>query len=156
MDIDVKNLHPLEVRLLRAVKKGESITTERITDELGYKVGQCNQAFSWLTAKGCLEETKREKKTLYELTDLGREWQKNGMPVERIFSFIKETPSTMPEISEKLGLEKSDTGSAFGLYLNPDVPPSTERRRLMPLPILFLRRPFSNVPSSTELSRAAS
>ncbi len=115
MDIDVKNLHPLEVRLLRAVKKGESITTERITDELGYKVGQCNQAFSWLCAKGCLEETKREKKTLYELTDLGREWQKNGMPVERIFSFIKETPSTMPEISEKLALEKSDTGSAFGL-----------------------------------------
>ena len=115
MDIDVKNLHPLEVRLLRHVKLGESITGERIIDELGYKVGQCNQAFSWLSAKGCLEETKREKKTLYELTDLGREYQKNGMPVERIFSFIKETPSTMPEISEKLGLEKSDTGSAFGL-----------------------------------------
>lgn len=62
MDIDVKNLHPLEVRLLRAVKKGESITTERITDELGYKVGQCNQAFSWLSAKGCIEETKRERR----------------------------------------------------------------------------------------------
>ena len=115
MDIDVKNLHPLEVRLLRHVGLGETITAERITSELGYKVGQCNQAFSWLCARGCMEETGREKKTLYELTDLGRAYQKDGMPVERIFSFIGKTPSTMPEISEKLGLEKSDTGSAFGL-----------------------------------------
>ncbi len=115
MDIDVKNLHPLEVKLLRHVKMGETITADRIIAELGYKVGQCNQAFSWLNQKGCLNEIKREKKTLYELTDVGREYQKNGMPIERIFNFIKSTPSTMPEISESLGLEKSDVGSAFGL-----------------------------------------
>ena len=46
MDIDVKNLHPLEVKLLRHVSKGEEITAERIIKELDYKVGQCNQAFS--------------------------------------------------------------------------------------------------------------
>ncbi len=115
MDIDVKNLHPLEVRLLRHVSCGETITAERIIGELGYKVGQCNQAFSWLCARGCMEETGREKKTLYELTDLGKAYRKDGMPVERIFSYISSTPSTMPEISERLGLEKSDTGSAFGL-----------------------------------------
>ena len=115
MDIDVKNLHPLEVRLLRHVNMGETITAERIISELGYKVGQCNQAFSWLCAKGCMEETKREKRTLYELTDLGREYRQKGLPVERIFHFIKTTPSTMPEISTSLGLEKSDVGSAFGL-----------------------------------------
>ena len=51
MDIDVKNLHPLEVKLLRHVSKGEEITAERIIKELDYKVGQCNQAFSWLSAK---------------------------------------------------------------------------------------------------------
>ncbi len=115
MDIDVKNLHPLEVRLLRHVDMGETITAERIITELGYKVGQCNQAFSWLCAKGCMEEINREKRTLYEETDLGREYRENGMPVERIFHFIKTTPSTMPEISSALGLEKSDVGSAFGL-----------------------------------------
>ena len=52
MDIDVKNLHPLEVRLLRHVSLGEDITPEAIIDELGYKVGQSNQAFSWLMGKG--------------------------------------------------------------------------------------------------------
>ena len=52
MDIDVKNLHPLEVKLLRYVNAGEDITEEKIISGLGYKVGQCNQAISWLTAKG--------------------------------------------------------------------------------------------------------
>ena len=59
MDIEVKNLHPLEVRLLRHVSLGEPITAERIIKELDYKVGQCNQSFSWLLAKGCIEETER-------------------------------------------------------------------------------------------------
>ena len=116
MDIDIKNLHPLEVKLLRHVSLGEDITAERIIKELDYKVGQCNQAFSWLVAKGCLEEKGREKKIFYELTDLGRDWAKNGMPVERIFSFLnKRGPHAMPEIANELGLENSDVGSAFGL-----------------------------------------
>ena len=72
MDIEVKNLHPLEVRLLRHVSPGEAITADRLVSELGYKIGQCNQAFSWLTAKGLLSESSREKYTLYELTDTGR------------------------------------------------------------------------------------
>ena len=45
MDIDVKNLHPLEVKLLRHVSKGEVITSDRIVKELDYKVGQCNRHF---------------------------------------------------------------------------------------------------------------
>ena len=116
MDIDVKNLHPLEVKLLRHVSKGEEITAERIIKELDYKVGQCNQAFSWLSAKECLLETGRTRRVLYELTDLGRDQEKSGMPVERIFTFIRDNgPHTMPEIAEALKLEKSDVGSAFGL-----------------------------------------
>ena len=51
MDFDLKSLHPLEIRLLRHVSKNEKITTERITGELSYKLWQCNQAFSWLSAK---------------------------------------------------------------------------------------------------------
>ena len=68
MDIEVKNLHPLEVRLLRHVQPGEDITAARLVDELDYKIGQCNQAFSWLVGKGLVEETKRLKYTIYELT----------------------------------------------------------------------------------------
>ncbi len=116
MDIDVKNLHPLEVKLLRYVNAGEDITEERIANGLGYKTGQCNQAFSWLSAKGCLEEVSRTKRTIYELTDTGRAMQKEGLPAERIYSFLKDNgPHAMPEIASALSLEKSDVGSAFGL-----------------------------------------
>ncbi len=116
MDIDVKNLHPLEVRLLRHVSLGEDITPEAIIDELGYKVGQSNQAFSWLTGKGFVKEKSRSTKVSYELTDFGRKEQEEGLPAERIFRFLKENgPHSLPEIASALSLENSDVGSAYGL-----------------------------------------
>ena len=115
MDIDVKNLHPLEVKVLRHVALGEDITAERLIRELDYKVGQCNQAFSWLCAKECLVEKSRDKYVLYELTETGNEQCKNGLPVERIFNFLKDNgPSALPEIAAALSLEQSDVGSSFG------------------------------------------
>ena len=116
MDIDVKNLHPLEIRLLRHVSLGEDITPEAIIDELGYKVGQSNQAFSWLTGKGFVKEKSRSTKVSYELTDFGRKEQEEGLPAERIFRFLKENgPHSLPEIASALSLENSDVGSAYGL-----------------------------------------
>ena len=115
MDIDVKNLHPLEVRLLRAVKMGEDITAERIIKELDYKVGQCNQAFSWLSAKGLIVEKNTDKYAIYEITDTGKSQAELGLPVERIFTFLKENGAhTLPEIAASLSLEQSDVGSSFG------------------------------------------
>ena len=114
MDIDVKNLHPLEVRLLRAVKMGEDITSDSIIKELDYKVGQCNEAFSWLSAKGLISEKSREKYAYYELTETGKSQAETGLPVEKIFAFLKENGAhTLPEIASALSLEQSDVGSSF-------------------------------------------
>ena len=115
MDIDVKKLHPLEVKLLRHVSLGEKIDHERIMKELDYKVGQCNQAFSWLSQKQLLKEVERSVKVVYELTDYGRSLITEGLPAERIFTFLKENgPHTMPEIAQALNMENSDVegGSA--------------------------------------------
>ena len=115
MDIDVKNFHPLEVKLLRHVSEGQDITADRIVNELDYKIGQCNQAFSWLTAKGCLKETSRKTVVIYELTELGKTQAQEGTPAQRIFNLLKDgQPLSLPEIAEKLSLEKSDIGSAYG------------------------------------------
>ncbi len=116
MEIEVRNLHPLEIRLLRHVSLGEEITAQRLIEELDYKVGQCNQAFSWLLAKGLLVETGRRNRVFYELTDLGKEQQEKGTPVQRIFSLLEaQGPLSLPDIAFQLGLEKSEVGSAFGL-----------------------------------------
>ena len=94
MELDVRNLHPLEIKLLRHVSKDEIITANRLIDELDYNVGQCNQAFSWLTAKGFLKESSRKSRTLYEITPFGLEQHDKGTPAKRIFTYLKEKGPT--------------------------------------------------------------
>ncbi|MCK5201114.1 MAG: phenylalanine--tRNA ligase subunit alpha, partial [Spirochaetales bacterium] len=115
MDFDLKSLHPLEIRLLRHVSKNEKITTERITGELSYKLGQCNQAFSWLSAKSYIVETSRILCILYEITGTGKDYVSFGTPEVRIINLLKDKGSMkMPDIARDLGLENKDIGSAFG------------------------------------------
>ena len=113
--IDTRTFHPLEVRLLLAFEPGRTFTTADVVDSLGYKVGQCNQAVSWLSAKGLLEETGRSVVTVYELTDLGADYAANGTPEERILRHLAEHgPARIPEITAALGLDNKDVGSAYG------------------------------------------
>jgi len=113
----IKELHPLEIRVLLHFKRGDSINPERLQQELGYKPGQSNQAFAWLEAKQLIEETDRIKITEYSITDLGFEYREKGTPEERLLALVRdetEDPLTLPEIAQKLGLENRDAGSAFG------------------------------------------
>ena len=130
MDIEVKNLHPLEVRLLRHVDLGQDITAQRLVDELDYKIGQCNQAFSWLTAKGCIEEKSRDRYTLFELTETGAQQAVTGLPVEMIFASIRdEGPATLPQLASRLSLQQSDVGSAFGVLTSAKVARMDEEKK---------------------------
>ena len=87
-----------------------------LISELGYKEGHCNQAFSWLCAKGLAVEESRRARTVYELTALGREAAGKGTAEERILRFLSESgPARLPEIAAALGLEQKDVGSAYGL-----------------------------------------
>ena len=113
----VKELHPLEIRVLLHFKRGDSFSSERLQQELGYKPGQSNQAFAWLEAKQLIEETERRKITEYSITELGIEYREKGTPEERLLALAREErqkPMTLPEIARELGLENRDVGSAFG------------------------------------------
>jgi phenylalanyl-tRNA synthetase alpha chain len=117
MDIQstLKNLHPLEVRILRRYGKADELTVEKVETELNFKPGNGNQALSWLAGKGIVEEARRELRVFYELTDLGRGWQTGGTPEERLLKLVKERQGlSMPEIAQALGIENKDVGSAFG------------------------------------------
>ena len=116
MGVDVKNLHPLEVRVLRHVDSDSTFSSEILAEALGMKIGQCNQALSWLAAKELTVEDRREERTFFELTELGEFFAQHGTPVERIHKLVaEETGLTLPEITSRLGLENRDTGSAFGM-----------------------------------------
>jgi phenylalanyl-tRNA synthetase alpha chain len=115
----VKNLHPLEVRVLLSYKKGDELTVEKIEKDLDFKSGNGNQALSWLAGKGLIAEIRRETKWFFELTDLGRRWKERGTPEERIIELVRIKQGdgaglTLPEIARTLGIDNKDAGSAFG------------------------------------------
>ncbi|MDR0585753.1 MAG: phenylalanine--tRNA ligase subunit alpha [Treponema sp.] len=111
----VKNLHPLEVKIILHYKQGEELTIDRVESDLGLKSGNGNQALSWLAGKGIVTELRRETKWFFELTELGREWKEKGTPEERMIECVRIKPGqTMPEIAAALGLDNKDVGSAFG------------------------------------------
>ncbi|MCH5294995.1 MAG: phenylalanine--tRNA ligase subunit alpha [Treponema sp.] len=111
----IKNLHPLETKVLLKYGLKDELTSEKLVRELNYKEGHANQAFSWLLGKQLLAETSRTPHTYFELTDYGHAVAKNGLSEERIINFLKENGAkTLPEIAAGLGIENKDVGSAFG------------------------------------------
>ena len=117
MDISniIKNLHPLEVKVLLKYSDKDDLTSDKLIKELDYKEGHANQAFSWLAGKNLLKEVGRVPHTYFEITDYGRELAKTGSVEERVVSFLKENGAkTLPEIASGIGLEQKDIGSAFG------------------------------------------
>ncbi|MDR0501946.1 MAG: phenylalanine--tRNA ligase subunit alpha [Treponema sp.] len=119
MDIKniVKNLHPLEVRILLEYKESDELSIEKVEHDLGFKPGNGNQALSWLAGKGLVSEIRRETAVFYELTDLGREWKEKGSPEERIVELARIAPAgslKLPDIAKTLKMENKDIGSAYG------------------------------------------
>ena len=111
----IKNLHPLETKVLLRYTAADELTGDRLQKELSYKEGHANQAFSWLSGKKLLNETGRTPHTYFELTEFGRAVAKNGTAEERIIAYLKESGAkTLPEIASGLSLENKDVGSAFG------------------------------------------
>lgn len=116
MSYDVKSLHPLEVKVLRWAKESQKINQELLIKELDYNIGWSNQSFSWLSAKGLIEQVSKKTKIVYELTDFGSSLiEKKIVPI-RIYNYLAEKgPMSLVQLREALGLEQSDVGSAFGL-----------------------------------------
>lgn len=118
MEIDtlVKSLHPLEVKILLNFKPGQELTADVLAEKLDYKVGQSNQAFSWLCGKSLAVENGRLKKAYFEITELGRQYRSSGLPEENLLKLLASRgPVAMDEAAAELKLEKKDLGSAFGL-----------------------------------------
>lgn len=111
----IKNLHPLEIRVLLKYSDKDELTSEKLIKELDYKEGHANQAFSWLGGKELLKETGRVAHTYYEITDMGKALAKDGTVEERVVSLLKDSGAkTLPEIAAALKIENKDIGSAFG------------------------------------------
>lgn len=112
----VKNLHPLEIKVLKNFKIGDELDNEKLVTKLDYKEGHANQVFSWLKMKDLVEEKSRKTLVFFELTELGLDFAKNGTIEQRILNLLKEKGSLkLPEIACALNVENKNVGSAFGV-----------------------------------------
>lgn len=101
--------------MLLSLDQAEGLSAVSLAERLGFNQGQCNQAFSWLAAKGLIEERGRHKATEFELTEIGKDYLARGTPEERIVTLLqREGGLPLPEVAKRLGLEQSEVGSAFG------------------------------------------
>jgi phenylalanyl-tRNA synthetase alpha chain len=117
MDIStiIKNLHPLEIKVLLKYTAKDELTAEKLQHDLQYKEGHANQAFSWLAGKNLVSITSRVPHTFYEITDLGRAIAKDGTVEERVVEYLKKNGAqALPDLASALNLENKDIGSAFG------------------------------------------
>ncbi|MDR1867808.1 MAG: phenylalanine--tRNA ligase subunit alpha [Treponema sp.] len=113
--MDIKNLHPLEVRLLLHYEKEAELWIEKIESALDFKPGHANQALSWLAGKGLVKEQRRITALLYELSDFGRQWKEHGTPEERLVELLRiKQYMTVAEIAAALNMEQKEVGSALG------------------------------------------
>jgi phenylalanyl-tRNA synthetase alpha chain len=153
----VKNLHPLEIRILLSYKKGDELTIEKVEKELDFKPGNGNQALSWLLGKGLVKELRREMAVFYELTALGSEWKEKGSPEERILELIRQslekfkngqgpfTGTQLPDIAQALNMENKDIGSAFGSLSKLGVLKMDEQKNVtLTFPLELLQDPARN------------
>lgn len=114
-DATLTSLHPLEIRTLLQYGVDSVIDPTSMQRDLGLNTGQCNQALSWLEARGFVAEKSRRTAVLYERTELGAEAASRGTPVERMLAALDGGAAfTMTELAEAAGLEQRDVGSSFG------------------------------------------
>ena len=133
MDISniIKNLHPLEVKVLLKYSDKDELTSEKLIKELDYKEGHANQAFSWLSGKELLKEVNRTPHTYFEITAMGRAIEKNGTPEERIINLLKDgTARALPEIAAALNVDNSVVGSAYGPLVKEGVLKMNEEKKV--------------------------
>jgi len=110
----LKNLHPLETKVIMHLEQDKELSTSLLISELDYKEGHANQAFSWLSLKGIVQETKRVRHVFYEQTKIGESYAKEGMPEERLVAFLKKSgKARLPDISVATGLSNKEAGAAF-------------------------------------------
>ncbi|MFP4509831.1 MAG: phenylalanine--tRNA ligase subunit alpha [Spirochaetota bacterium] len=115
MDVDIRSLHPLEIKVLLNFSAAASLSVPEMVERLGLKEGQGNQVVSWLQAKDLIEEAARTARVLYELTELGHDFATRGSPEERVLRSLQDHgPTPLPALAEACGLEMRDIGSAFG------------------------------------------
>jgi len=111
----LEGLHPLEVRLLRAMSEEGTAGEGALMKDAGLPEDRFRRAVEWLLTKGVLEVVDRRVRRRLRLTQLGESVAAEGPPELRLFRFARDAgPCRVPELLEKAPLGDEEARTAFG------------------------------------------
>jgi len=111
----LSELHPLERKVLAALKNRPAILDEDLARESGLDESRLSMALGWLTAKTIVEATEEKSTPFVAATDLGKKYRRDGIPEKRILDRLKAGEHlSIRDLPERMGLDSSEVSTAVG------------------------------------------
>lgn len=110
----LKELHPLEIKVLLAFKEKPEFLSPELVSAAQISDADSRRAIGWLQSKGLIELIPKETKTTIYLTDLGKKYLTDGTPEQRAFDFINKTNA--PKMSDLNFLDEEERKEAIKFF----------------------------------------
>ncbi|MBI4723031.1 MAG: phenylalanine--tRNA ligase subunit alpha [Candidatus Stahlbacteria bacterium] len=112
----LKELHPLEVKVILAFKDRAELTIQEIMDTTSLEVeplsdGDIRRAVGWLETKAIIEKLKEEQETFVQLSELGKKYVDKGTPEKQIVEKVRSQVLIIKQIDF---LEPQERSEAIG------------------------------------------
>ena len=101
MDVEeiLEKLHENEMRVLKTLQDGEPRTLRELSEATGLTRGAVERAVLWLSLKG-LVELRERRVSVYEATEEGFEYAREGLPEKRLLKLLKAGGRPVSELKE--------------------------------------------------------
>lgn len=111
----VGSLHPLEIRLLRALHSSGKGTEVDLAATADLKAAQFRRAVEWLLTKELVALSDETREKVVTVTDLGKGYLDSGVPEDRIALMLKEKGEIpMADFKSMEGISPQETFPAIG------------------------------------------
>ncbi len=114
--MDLSNLHPLEKKFLKLLKKNEVISEEEVISKGILSGEHVRGVIGWLKARGMLRELKVEDQQIAELTEIGKRYLKEGLPSRKVWQYLIADYRDISQIQNQTALSQSEAGKSLGLF----------------------------------------
>jgi len=115
LDDLVGGLHPLEIRLLRALKNHPTGLEQEVAEAADLSAAQFRRAVEWLLTKKLVQITQESRAEVIQVTELGERYREHGIPEDRIVAELREKDAiAMADFNSMEGLSAEETFPAIG------------------------------------------
>ena len=94
-------LHPIEKKIINALKETEKLSTDELEKKTELSSDQIRRGIEWLKLKG-LADISESQETKHNLSSAGAEVLKSGLPERKLVNLLKDGPKSFDEAKQSL------------------------------------------------------